>query len=267
MENKPMSLLLIEDDEFECKMFKSYIETQENVKLIGVTNSSDEGIELLKTYLPEAIVLDIELHKGQGSGIDFIEKAKTIMTDFRPIIVVTTNASSTILYDKLHEEGVDLVFYKKQTDYSPKLIISSLLSLRETLHKFHNVDKSMKNFVESQADYEAKISKRIDAELNLIGIGSHLKGRKYIHDAIMYLIKGEDVETGVSPFNHLAIEYKKSASSISRVIQTAINNAWRNTSPEDLEKYYTAQVNYNTGVPSSTDFIYHYKNKIIKDMS
>lgn len=266
MENKPMSLLLIEDDEFECKRFKDYIETQENVKLIGITNSSDEGIELFKTYLPEAIVLDIELHKGQGSGIEFVEKAKEFMTEYRPIIIAATNASSSILYDKLHEEGVDLVFYKKQTDYSPKLIISSLMSLRKMLHKYNNVDKNAETYLETPADYDAKISKRIDAELNLIGIGSHLKGRKYIHDAIMYLIKGEDVKTGETPFNHLAIMYKKSASNISRVMQTAINNAWRNTSPEDLEKYYTAQVNYNTGVPSPTDFIYYYKDKIKKDL-
>lgn len=262
MENKPMSLLLIEDDEYECKRFKNYIETQENVKLVGITNSSDEGIELLKTYLPEAIVLDIELHKGQGSGIEFIEKSKEFMKEYRPIIIATTNASSSILYDKLHDEGVDLVFYKKQTDYSPKLIISSLLSLR----KFNNTDKSIETYIESPAEYEAKISNRIDAELNRIGIGSHLKGRKYIHDAILHLIKGDIDESGETVFNYLANIYKKSASSISRVMKTAIDNAWRNTAPDDLEKYYTAQVNYNTGVPSSTDLIYHYKDKIKKEL-
>lgn len=257
-----MAVLLIEDDEFESQRFKTFIETQENVKLVGITNSSDEGLEYFKTYLPEAIVLDIELHKGQGSGIEFIEQAKKLMTEFRPIIVVTTNASSSILYDKLHEEGVDLVFYKKQADYSPKLIISSLLSLR----KFNNGDKIAENHIESPAEYETKISKRIDTELNCIGIASHLKGRKYLHEAIMYLIKEEDIETGETPFNHLAIVHRKSSSSISRVMQTAINYAWRNMSPDDLEKYYTAKVNYNTGVPSPTEFIYYYKDKIKRDL-
>lgn len=266
MENKPMSLLLIEDDEFECKRFKKYVETLDNVELIGVTNSSNEGLEYFKTYLPEAIVLDIELHKGQGSGIEFIEQAKKFMTEFRPIIVVATNASSSILYDKLHDEGVDLVFYKKQTDYSPKLIISSLLSLRKTLHKYNNADKNAEIFMETPADYEVKISKRIDSELNLIGIGSHLKGRKYIYDAIMYLIKEKENGEGETVFNHLANVYKKSSSSISRVIQTAINNAWRNTAPEDLEMYYTTKVNYNTGVPTPTELIYYYKNKIVRDL-
>lgn len=265
MENKPMSLLLIEDDEFECKKFKTYIETLNNVKLVAITNSSDKGIEYFKTYLPEAIVLDIELHKGQGSGIEFIENVKKFMTDFRPIIVVTTNAASSILYDKLHDEGVDLIFYKKQTDYSPKLIISSLLSLRETLHKFNNTDKNVE-FAETPADFDTKISNKINAELDLIGISSHLKGRKYIHDAIMYLIKEKDNNSGETVFNHLANEHKKSSSSISRVMQTAINYAWRTSAPEDLEMYYTAKVNYNTGVPTPTELIYYYKNKIMKKL-
>lgn len=265
MENKPMSLLLIEDDEFECKKFKSYIETLNNVKLIGVTNSSDKGIEYFKTYLPEAIILDIELHKGQGSGIEFIENVKKFMTEFRPIIVVTTNAASCILYDKLHDEGVDLIFYKKQADYSPKLIISSLLSLRKTLHKFNNTDKNIE-FIETPADYETKISNKINTELDLIGISAHLKGRSYIHDAIMYLINENDNNSGETVFNYLANIYKKSSSSISRVMQTAINYAWRNSAPEDLEMYYLAKVNYNTGVPTPTELIYYYKQRIIKSL-
>lgn len=262
MENKPMSILLIEDDEFECQRFKEYVETQENVKLVAVTNSSDEGIEYYKTNLPEAVILDIELHKGQGSGIEFIENLKKCITDIRPILVVTTNSSSSILYDKLHEDGVDLIFYKKQVDYSPKLIVSAIISLREILHKFNNRNKNTENYIETEAEYETKISNRINSELDLIGISSHLKGRKYIHDAIMYLLKENDD----SVFNHLANMYRKSSSSISRVMQTAINYAWRTSAPEDLETYYTAKVNYNTGVPTPTEFIYYYKQKIMKNL-
>lgn len=78
MEDKPMSILLIEDDEVECERFKSYVETTQNTKLIGITNSSDEGLELFKTYVPEAVIVDIELHKGQGSGFGIYRKCKEV---------------------------------------------------------------------------------------------------------------------------------------------------------------------------------------------
>ena len=91
-----------------------------------------------------------------------------------------------------------------------------------------------------------------------------MKGRKYLQDAILFLVKENDSEESV--FNYLANMYKRSSSSISRVMQTAINYAWRTSAPEDLEAYYTAKVNYNTGVPTPTEFIYYYADKIRKNI-
>ena len=36
------------------------------------------------------------------------------------------------------------------------------------------------------------------------------------------------------------------------------------SSIDDLEKYYTAKVDVNKGVPSPIDFVYYYKDKIRK---
>ena len=121
--------------------------------------------------------------------------------------------------------------------------------------------KQETGLAESLAERQNKISNKINVELDLIGISSHLKGRKYIFDAIMYLIN-EKENKDETVFNYLANIYKKSASSISRVMQTAINYAWRTSAPEDLEVYYTAKINYNTGVPTPTELIYHYARKI-----
>ena len=67
-----------------------------------------------------------------------------------------------------------------------------------------------------------------------------------------------------SIFQYLAKQHTASVGSISRTIQTAINAAWRNSSIDDLSKLYTAKVNYNTGVPTPTEFIYYYVEKIAK---
>ena len=268
MNDKPMSILLIEDDELECKKFKAYTESIGNAKVVAITNSSDKGIELFKRYIPEAIVLDIELHKGQGSGIEFLEKVKEHFTSFKPIIIVTTNASSTVLYNKLHDEGADLIFYKHQADYSPKMVVSALISLRRALHKFGSGDnvESEDIHIETEAEKESRISDMINAELDLIGISPHLKGRDYLHDAILYLIQGKINEDKETVFNYLARTNKRTASSISRVMQTSINRTWRKMSPEDLETYYTAKIAPDTGVPTTTEFIYYYVRKIEKNV-
>ncbi len=65
---------------------------------------------------------------------------------------------------------------------------------------------------------------------------------------------------------NLGGKYKRSTSTISRAMQNAILYAWRISAIEDLTTYYTAKINYETGVPTPTEFIYYYANKIKKKM-
>ena len=58
--------------------------------------------------------------------------------------------------------------------------------------------------------------------------------------------------------------YKKSGNTITNGIQNAIIHAWRVSSIEDLTTYYTAKVNYETGIPTPMEFIYYYVDKIKK---
>ena len=111
-------------------------------------------------------------------------------------------------------------------------------------------------------DNEKKISNLINQELELIGVNSKLKGREYIHDAIMFLIKDEN--SNISAIQHLTKIYKKPASTITNNIQNAIIHAWRVSAPDDLLKYYTSTVNHETGVPTPMEFIYYYRDKIKK---
>ena len=45
-------------------------------------------------------------------------------------------------------------------------------------------------------------------------------------------------------------------------MQNAINRAWKTTDIDDLLRYYEARINSERGVPTSTEFIYYYANKI-----
>lgn len=259
--DKPVNVILVEDDKIECINMRNYINSREDVKLVDIVNSLDSAINSIKTYLPDAIILDIELNNGEGSGLEILNAMKSIDIDFRPILVITTNISSKIVYKYAHENGVDMIFHKLKDDYSPDLVIRNILLLNETKSNEKLINKTE---IESTNDYRNRISDRINRELDLIGISCHLIGRKYIHDAILYILKENEEKENV--FLYLAKKYKKGNSTIGRSIQTAIEHAWRKSSIEDLQKYYTAVVNYNTGVPTPTELIYYYVEKIKKSV-
>ena len=118
--------------------------------------------------------------------------------------------------------------------------------------------------IESDKRDQEIISDKINEELDLIGISTHLQGRKYLHDAIQYVIENENENNKITVVQFLVNKYKKSNSTISRAMQNAILHAWRISAIEDLNTYYTARINYETGVPTPTEFIYYYSNKIKK---
>lgn len=257
-----MNVLLIEDDEIECAMYKELIESKDNIKLVAITNSSSKAIKYVNNYKPDGIILDLELNNGEGSGFDFIENLKKQKLDKYPKIVVTTNIYSDSVYNFLHKNKIDFIFYKNQITYSRENVLNTLLLLKAYEKPNQMIDFKLDGD-ESEND---KLSDLINKELDLIGVGTHLKGRKYLYDAIYFIVQNDGKNENVSVIQFLVGKYKRSNSTISRAMQNAILHAWRISSLEDLSELYTARINYETGVPTPTEFIYYYGGKIKKSL-
>lgn len=260
---QPMKIIVIEDDSKECDAFKRIAKKRSDIEFVKITDSDIDALEIIKKDAVEGVILDLELNKGSGNGNGFVflEELKNLKLKVIPKIVVTTNVSSDSVYEYLHSNGVDLIFYKGQTNYSQENVINTLVLLRG--YNANNVNDKLN--IPDKDDDKNVISDKINKELDLIGIGTHLKGRKYLHDAI-YFILDKDNDTNSTVIQYLVKEYKKSSSTISRAMQNAILHAWRISSIDDLTKYYTAKVNYETGVPTPTEFIYYYADKISKNI-
>ena len=260
MESKPMKLLIIEDDANDCNNFISCIKSRKDVELVAVTDSDIDGLKYVKAKHPEGIILDLELNNSQSGNTDsfeFLLNLQKLKLNYEPIVIVTTHVNSKRTYDVLHRCGVDLILYKDHPKYSCNHVLNHFINLRR--NPVNVIESSVENLLESK---EEVISSFINKELELIGVTAKLKGRVYIHDAIMYLIQNEDSD--ISVIQYLTKIHKKSATTITNGIQNAIIHAWRVSAVEDLLKYYTATVNYETGIPTPMEFVYYYRDKIKK---
>lgn len=259
-----MKLMLIEDEKKEQDKFKKLAEKMNDVTFVKITNSTEEGIKCLKENDIDGVILDLELNSGIGNGFEFLEKLKITKLSKIPKIVVTTNVYSDSVYDYLHQNKVDFIFYKKQENYNVENVINTLLLLNNYTN---TASTDIKEIEEEKAKQEKLIAEKVNYELDLIGIASHLQGRKYLFDAITYLLSEEGENSQVSINQYLLSKHKRPTSTINRAMQNAIVRAWRVTAIEDLEKLYTAHINnYNTGVPTPVEFIYYYVEKIKKEI-
>ncbi|PWM46954.1 MAG: hypothetical protein DBX47_01485 [Clostridiales bacterium] len=253
-----LTILIVEDDQDACKRLIEHAEETDEISVVGVTNNEDKAIEYIKDMLPQVVILDLELTEGKGNGLSVLQNLKSIDLSFQPYVLVTTNNTSPITYEFARKSGADFIMSKHQDGYSEKAVIDFLHMMKTVIQNKKN-STVQKNVVTESPEYKRKrILRRITAELNAVGINMKSVGYGYLVDAI-YLALTQDSRNTASVIGE---KYGKTESSVIRGMQNAINRAWRQSDIDELLIHYTARINSDRGVPTITEFIYYYANKL-----
>lgn len=255
---RELNIILVEDDTETCARFAEYVDITSNICIVGVTNNSYRALELVSELYPDAIILDLELNLGKGNGLLFLQSLKNMDIPFKPFVLVTTNNTSSLTYDYARQYGADFIMSKHQDDYSEATAINFLVMMKDIIQnniaKQHTFDFAL----ESPVYHEKRMKKRISIELDKVGINPKMSGYQYLIDAILLVINGKT--------NNICVlvgqQYSKTSTSVERAIQNAINKAWGTTDIDDLTNNYTARISSEKGVPTTTEFIFYYAQKI-----
>ena len=161
---KPMTILIIEDDVNECLNFIKTIENREDIELVKITDSDIQGLRYVKNLHPEGIVLDIELNNstsGNANSLEFMNNMKKLNLNYQPIVIVTTHINSKRTYNILHRQGVDVILYKGQANYSANYVFNRFITYREA-----EPERTIETLKEEMKDMEVSVREDInDANL------------------------------------------------------------------------------------------------------
>jgi len=147
---------------------------------------------------------------------------------------------------------------KSQDGYSTESVIEFLLSHKKVIHEIQRKNRNKDEAAEeSPFDLKKRHEVRVATEIDMIGISPKAVGRGYLIDAIMYRIEGQSGQ-----FTVIAKKYGKTEASVERAMQNAINRAWSTMQPDDLLALYTSRIHSEKGVPTVTEFVCHYANKM-----
>ena len=262
MSNHTLTILLIEDDKIACQELSKYIEKFDDIKLLGITQNAEEGIFMVQTMLPDVVILDIELHGSTSNGIMFLAMLNANSPAKRPYILITTNNSSSVTYETVRNLGADFIMAKAQSDYSAQYVIEFLRMMQHMILNSRSLPVTDLSTEDIWEKNKASYVRRINRELDLIGISPRNIGYRYLTDAILVLIK----DPAANVYKQLAADYQKNDASIERAMQNAINRAWHVSSIEDLLSHYTAKIHSEKGVPTTLEFVHYYANKIKLDL-
>lgn len=257
-----LTILLVEDELQDCQSIENYVLTKkEEVTLIGITNNANEALNIIIEQSPDVLILDLELHQGFGNGLDLLNDLSSLQSDYAPFTLVTTNNNSKIVYRQARFLGADFIMSKFQDDYGAHSVIDFLISMKRSIHNNSKSKIININSYNTLKNPEKHLEKIIINNLDAIGISPKVLGRKYLAKAIQLIIN----DCSAKICSALAIEFHKSDASIERAMQNAINQAWRISNIDDLNNLYTARIHSEKGVPTYTEFIYYFADKIKLD--
>lgn len=124
---KPVRVLIVDDSAFMRKAISLMLESDPEIKVIGMARNGIDGIEMVKKFKPDVITLDIEMPQMDG-----LTALKHIMADCpTPVMMVsslTTDGASATL-DALSLGAVD--FIPKQLSF----VALDIVKIKEELLK------------------------------------------------------------------------------------------------------------------------------------
>uniref|UniRef100_UPI00386E0013 sporulation initiation factor Spo0A C-terminal domain-containing protein n=1 Tax=Faecalibacillus faecis TaxID=1982628 RepID=UPI00386E0013 len=222
------------------------------------TNDSLQAIKLVEEYIPDVVILDLDLSNGRGNGLEFLKNLKDLSFSAKPYVLVTTNISSSTTQNFTKDLGADFIFYKHQKDYSEKKAIDFLKMMQPLFFNNQRQDDLSDNSIKTPAQTNQRLRRLISIELDSVGINPKSVGYKYLIEAILIAIT--DMQSNIPTL--VANRYGKTPASVERGMQNAISRAWRTTDIDELLCHYTAKIDPNRGIPTLTEFIYYYANKV-----
>lgn len=253
-----MNILIIEDDEQACIELQTCIEEKKDLRLCACTNNATDALHLTQEFLPEVVILDLELNLNGagGNGLEYLAALQKIQFRHRPCIVVTTNNTSQIILSTARKYGADIILTKYQEGFSAEYVIKTICLMQDTIESIPTSNTIALS--ESPADIEHNMRVYLQTQFDHLGMKTKYHGYKYLIDAIIMLHKDPSARVQ----QRLAQRYGTTDNAAERAMQNAIKSTWRSADPQDLQHYYTAHIDAERGCPTLMEFIHYYLNQI-----
>ncbi len=252
--DKKISLLLMEKDPAACKKMISEIAKNEDVlALAGITNNPNRAMQYVFEAHPDAVILGTGGENDDGTEFLKILKAADIARP--PFVLALTESAAD--GDTAKEYGADFIMCKT-ADGDTAREAAELLRITAPVIAERRAKDGYAEEKHGDDMAERRLQRRISGELDKLGISSKAIGYRYLVDAISIIMK--------KPVPHVCNEvskkYGKTGNSVERAMQNAINRAWLSTDKAELAANYTAKIKSAKGMPTITEFIFYYAQKL-----
>ena len=241
-------IVVVDDNEEFGNEVKKHL--GENTKYY---KDSIEALEEIIKNPPEVVICDILLSKMDG--FELIEKLQKYLGNSIKIIVL-----SNISQDKFVQKAMSL----NVSNYLIKPITLELLEKR-----INEVINEEKILIQPSQNKMKQIDEKISFIFMTVGIPAHIKGYKFLREAIKMSIIEPNIINSITKklYPSIATKFDTTASKVERAIRHAIEVAWNRGKIENINSLFGVTVYSSNEKPTNGEFIALVADKMLMDMS
>ncbi len=255
---KPISkVLLFTGNPETAENYRNCFEQTDDFNLIDVSDNLIEAQDTIGRFDVQILIMDLEKRQQLDTVIQMLDDFFTVLSSFKPFILVISDLHDRKTFDKIHDAGADFIISKSKPDYSVQLAVDFL----------RLVFKAPQTPCRSHHDYYPRMLKIIFEELDAAGINQSHIGYCYLAEAILLFLEGRHM----GYCSTIGRRYEKNVTSVTRAMQNAIDYAWRRVliDPTSYDKWYMYShpmpripTHSKRGIPTVSEFIHYYVRKI-----
>ncbi|AFM01215.1 MULTISPECIES: sporulation transcription factor Spo0A [Desulfitobacterium] len=259
---KPIRVLLADDNREFVEVLKEYIIRQQDMQLVGIAYHGNEALDLIYREQPDLVVLDIIMPHLDGLGV--LEKLQGDIK--KPRVVILTAFGQESMTQRAVQLGADYFILKP---FDLEILGKRIRQLQGVipLAKYNNNENSGNGAAPVPPIASASPSavgtnpRNLEVEvtrmIHQMGVPAHVKGYQYLRDAIVCVVQDVSLLGAVTKelYPMIAEKYNTTPSRVERAIRHAIELAWDRGNIEFMNRFFGYTINVDRGKPTNSEFI------------
>ena len=248
---KKVKIVIADDNRSLCQMLQNFLQTQEDIQVVGVAYSGVEAWDWIQSQDPDVVILDLVMPSLDGLGV--LERINARTTSARPKIIMLTAFGQESLTHQAMLLGVDYFILKP---FDLDILSKRIRSLTQEAQGAAAPLAGPAPVVASVGN-RMNLGVEVTNMMHQIGIPAHVKGYQYIRDAILMVVEDVSLLGAVTKelYPAIAKKYDTAPSRVERGIRHAIELAWERGHTETLKRIFGYSMNIERQKPTNSEFV------------
>ena len=262
-----LKIVIAEDNPLMMELLSSILEEEDGFVVVGKADNGEDAYQMIMEKGPDLVLLDVIMPKLDG--ISVLEKVRAARSGKNmPAVIIVSAAGNETVASAAFRNGASYYILKP---FDREILLDKIHLVAEERIRTKTVSVVREKPAETyfaKGDYiRQNLEDDVTQLLHEIGIPAHIKGYKYLRDAITISVEEKEMLVSVTKvlYPTIAKKHGTTSSRVERAIRHAIEVAWSRGQLEMIHEIFGYTVNSGKGKPTNSEFIALITDKIRLD--